>query len=272
MVKFLIKLLILVIVVVIVGFPVVIVLAWLFDITPTGIRRDTGAAVSATDNRPSIAVLPFADLSPGGDQEYFSDGIAEEILNVLVRIEGLKVASRTTSWGFKGQESLGIPFIAEKMNVRHVLEGSVRMSGNRVRVTARLVDTGTETQLWSDVYEREVDDVFRIQDDIAKNVLHNLKIELEEPLRRSRNVNPEAYALVQQASQVFQVRSENTGARQYTHRRFLSEIPQHQVDRYEQTDVLFHFRGCEIDLGGRAPEREALGAELGAAPARLQLG
>jgi tetratricopeptide (TPR) repeat protein len=89
------------------------------------------------------------------------------------------------------------------------------MSGNRVRVTARLVDTGTETQLWSDVYEREVDDVFRIQDDIAKNVLHNLKIELEEPLRRSRNVNPEAYALVQQASQVFQVRGENTGARMY---------------------------------------------------------
>ena len=72
----------------------------------------------------SIAVLPFADLSPAGDQEYFSDGIAEEILNVLVRIEDLKVASRTTSWGFKGQEALGVPQIAEKMNVRHVLEGS----------------------------------------------------------------------------------------------------------------------------------------------------
>lgn len=86
----------------------------------------------------SIAVLPFADLSPDGDQEYFSDGIAEEILNVLVRIDDLKVASRTTSWGFKGQEALGVPTIAGKMNVRHVLEGSVRKSGDTVRITAQL--------------------------------------------------------------------------------------------------------------------------------------
>jgi tetratricopeptide (TPR) repeat protein len=89
------------------------------------------------------------------------------------------------------------------------------MAGNRVRVTARLVETETETQLWSDVYEREVDDVFRIQDDIAKNVLHNLRIELEEPLRQSRNVNPESYALVQRAKEIFQVRGDNMGARMY---------------------------------------------------------
>lgn len=98
----------------------------------------------------SIAVLPFADLSPEGDQEYFSDGIAEEILNMLVRIDGLKVASRTTSWGFKGEEALGILQIAHKMNVRHVLEGSVRTSGNSVRITAQLIDAETDQYLWSE--------------------------------------------------------------------------------------------------------------------------
>jgi len=102
----------------------------------------------------SIAVLPFADLSADGDQEYFSDGIAEEILNVLVRIDGLEVASRTTSFGFKGQEALGIPFIAEKMSVRHVLEGSVRKAGDTVRITAQLIDAHSDKHLWSETYDR----------------------------------------------------------------------------------------------------------------------
>jgi TolB-like protein len=126
----------------------------------------------------SIAVLPFADLSPSGDQEYFSDGIAEEILNVLVRIEGLKVASRTTSWGFKGQEALGIPFMAEKMNVRHVLEGSVRKSGETVRITAQLIDASTDQHLWSETYDRTLtaESVFEVQDDIAKSIAEQLGI------------------------------------------------------------------------------------------------
>ena len=123
-------------------------------------------------------MLPFADLSPGGDQEYFSDGIAEEILNVLVRIEGLKVASRTTSWGFKGQEALGIPFMAEKMNVRHVLEGSVRKSGDTVRITAQLIDADTDQHLWSETYDRTLtaESVFEVQDDIAKAIVEQLGI------------------------------------------------------------------------------------------------
>jgi TolB-like protein len=125
-----------------------------------------------------FSVLPFADLSPGSDQEYFSDGIAEEILNVLVRIEDLKVASRTTSWGFKGQEALGIPFMAEKMNVRHVLEGSVRKSGDTVRITAQLIDAETDQHLWSETYDRTLtaESVFEVQDDIAKSIVEQLGI------------------------------------------------------------------------------------------------
>jgi TolB-like protein len=157
----------------------------------------------------SIAVLPFADLSPGGDQEYFSDGIAEEILNVLVRIEGLKVASRTTSWGFKGQESLGIPFIAEKMNVRHVLEGSVRKSGETVRITAQLIDADTDQHLWSETYDRTLtaESVFEVQDDIAQAIVEQLGIIMEGdavvPSHAADTTNINAYELYLEAWQLF---------------------------------------------------------------------
>jgi TolB-like protein len=149
-------------------------------IPETGVAEDPVLAESseAPIDDLSIAVLPFADLSPTGDQEYFSDGIAEEILNVLVRIEDLKVASRTTSWGFKGQEALGIPFMAEKMNVRHVLEGSVRKSGDMVRITAQLIDANTDLHLWSETYDRTLtaESVFEVQDDIAKSIVEQLGI------------------------------------------------------------------------------------------------
>ena len=157
----------------------------------------------------SIAVLPFADLSPGGDQEYFSDGIAEEILNVLVRIEGLKVASRTTSWGFKGQEALGIPFIAEKMNVRHVLEGSVRKSGETVRITAQLIDADTDQHLWSETYDRTLtaESVFEVQDDIAQAIVKQLGIIMEgdtvAPSHAADTKNINAYELYLEAWQLF---------------------------------------------------------------------
>ena len=160
-------------------------------------------------DRLSIAVLPFADLSPGGDQEYFSDGIAEEILNVLVRIEDLKVASRTTSWGFKGQEALGVPNIAEKMNVRHVLEGSVRKSGDMVRITAQLIDAATDQHLWSETYDRTLtaESLFQIQDDIAKAIVEQLGIIMETDLVTTRHTadtkDIDAYELYLEASQLF---------------------------------------------------------------------
>jgi TolB-like protein len=128
----------------------------------------------------SIAVLPFVDLSPQSDQAYFSDGIAEEILNVLVKVKALKVASRTSSFGFKGQESQGIPKIAEQLNVRHILEGSVRKSGATVRVTAQLIDADTDQHLWSETYDRELttENLFAIQDEVASAIVKQLGIAL----------------------------------------------------------------------------------------------
>ena len=145
---------------------------------PVAVAVQDEVAEIAADATPenSIAVLPFADLSAEGDQEYFSDGIAEEILNVLVRIDGLQVASRTTSFGFKGQESLGIPFIAEKMSVRHVLEGSVRKAGDTVRITAQLIDAQSDKHLWSETYDRTLsaESIFAIQDEIAGAIAEQL--------------------------------------------------------------------------------------------------
>lgn len=142
---------------------------------PAAVVIEQQAAQEATPEN-SIAVLPFADLSAEGDQEYFSDGIAEEILNVLVRIDGLEVASRTTSFGFKGQEALGIPFIAEKMSVRHVLEGSVRKAGDTVRITAQLIDAQSDKHLWSETYDRTLsaESIFEIQDEIAAAIAEQL--------------------------------------------------------------------------------------------------
>ena len=136
------------------------------------------AVAEETVEDTSIAVLPFADLSPSGDQEYFSDGIAEEILNVLVRVDNLKVASRTSAFGFKGQEALGIPTIAKRLNVRHVLEGSVRKSGEMLRITAQLIDASNDKHLWSQTYDRKLttENIFAIQDEIANEIVKQLGI------------------------------------------------------------------------------------------------
>jgi TolB-like protein len=180
-------------------------------IPESGVAEDPVLAESpetAVDDL-SIAVLPFADLSPAGDQEYFSDGIAEEILNVLVRIDGLRVASRTTSWGFKGQEALGIPFMAEKMKVRHVLEGSVRKSGSNVRITAQLIDANTDQHLWSETYDRTLtaESVFEVQDDIAKSIVEQLGIIMDADTvvasHAADTSNIDAYELYLEAWQLF---------------------------------------------------------------------
>jgi TolB-like protein len=123
---------------------------------------------------PSIAVLPFRDMSPAGDQEYLSDGIAEELLNVLARLPDLRVISRTSSFAFKGQ-ALEVPEIARRLKVAHVLEGSVRKSGNTIRVTAQLIEARSDTHLWSETWDRELTDVFAIQDEIAGSVVRSLR-------------------------------------------------------------------------------------------------
>ncbi len=147
---------------------------------------DGGVPASTEQDEPavdpaSIAVLPFADLSEAGDQAYFSDGMSEEILNALVKVKGLQVASRTSSFAFKGQESLGIGAIAETLSVRHVLEGSVRRAGSALRITAQLIDAQTDRHLWSETYDRPLtaDNVFAIQEDIATAIVAALKASLD---------------------------------------------------------------------------------------------
>jgi TolB-like protein/Tfp pilus assembly protein PilF len=162
----------------------------------------------------SIAVLPFTDLSPGADQEYFSDGMAEEILNALVRVQGLKVASRTSSFGFKGQESLGIQVIAERLAVRHVLEGSVRRAGNNLRITAQLIDARMDRHLWSDTFDRPLtaENVFAIQEEIASAIVaalvDSLGIEIADEVRLAQPTeNLTAYDMYLRARARFQARS-----------------------------------------------------------------
>lgn len=127
--------------------------------------------------QPSIAVLPFADMSPGKDNEYFSDGLAEEILNSLAKIQGLKVIARTSAFAFKGQNT-DVRRIAEALGVTNVLEGSVRRAGNRIRVTAQLITAADGSQLWSARYDRELEDVFAVQDEIAQAIASALQLRL----------------------------------------------------------------------------------------------
>jgi TolB-like protein/Tfp pilus assembly protein PilF len=126
---------------------------------------------------PSIAVLPFVNMSRDEENEYFADGLAEELLNVLSKIRGLRVASRTSAFSFKGKD-VDIPTVAQKLNVATILEGSVRKSGKRVRITAQLIQVATDSHLWSETYDRELDDIFAVQDDIAQSVVKELRATL----------------------------------------------------------------------------------------------
>jgi TolB-like protein/Tfp pilus assembly protein PilF len=126
---------------------------------------------------PSIAVLPFVNMSRDEENEYFADGLSEELLNVLTKIRGLRVASRTSAFSFKGK-GVDIPTVAQKLNVATVLEGSVRKSGKRVRITAQLIEVSSDSHLWSETYDRELDDIFAVQDDIAQSVVKELRTAL----------------------------------------------------------------------------------------------
>ena len=191
------------------GFPITAIMAWVFDIGPKGVHRtepvdeapddvtlearptktskpaSTSAPASGPESdRKSIAVLPFVNMSGDTENEYFSDGISEEILNLLVKLPKLRVASRTSSFAFKGKD-FDIPIVAEKLDVATVLEGSVRRAGSRVRITAQLIDTATDSHLWSETYDREMKDVFDIQDDIAKSIVNALEVTLTPKERRA---------------------------------------------------------------------------------------
>ncbi|MDZ7669508.1 MAG: tetratricopeptide repeat protein [Gammaproteobacteria bacterium] len=149
----------------------------------------------------SIAVLPFEDLSPQGNQDYFAEGLAEELITLLTRVPALRVAARNSAFSFRG-ENLAVEQIAERLKVAHVLTGSVQRSGNQVRVTAQLVDARAGYQLWSDVYDRTLDDIFAIQDDIAGQVMEQLRLRLLGGELSVRETDPRAYTLYLQARHV----------------------------------------------------------------------
>ena len=164
--------------------------AWVVD---TG-ASETRHAVQA--DAASIAVLPFVDMSPGKDQEYFADGMSEELLNLLAQLPKLHVIARTSSFSFKGKEA-DIATIARTLNVAHVLEGSVRKSGDTVRITVQLIRASDSTHLWSQTYDRKLNDVFKVQDEIARAVVAALQVKLlpaeRERLAAAPTVNAEAY-------------------------------------------------------------------------------
>jgi TolB-like protein len=195
-----------------VGFPIAMVLAWIFDVGPNGIERTEPAAADpqlrnryrvlyvlltvvamaglgyllyargvnpsiAAGPRDSIAVLPFVNLTGDPAKEYFSDGMSEELLNLLVEVPGLDVAARTSSFAYKGQ-NVDVRKVARDLGVASVLEGSVRQADDRVRITAQLIDAETGFHLWSDTYDRKLEDIFSVQDEIAAAIVDALKIEL----------------------------------------------------------------------------------------------
>jgi TolB-like protein/cytochrome c-type biogenesis protein CcmH/NrfG len=201
------------------GFPLACGLAWAFDVTPRGIERtppagplpavpssmppagpgaDSGPGAAPPAPAESVAILPFADMSPARDQEYFCDGIAEEIINSLCCIRDLRIASRTSSFQFK-HRSADVREIGRVLGVGAVLEGSVRKAGERVRVTAQLVSTTDGYHLWSESFDRELSDVFAIQTEIAQKLVQALRVTLSRQERqlieRRGTSNAEAYDL-----------------------------------------------------------------------------
>jgi TolB-like protein len=215
-----------------IGFPIALVISWFYEITPEGLALEKdvpeGASITRATGRRmdfiviavlaaglilfagdkwwpreplelSIAVLPFDNMSADPDQEYFSDGISEEILNLLAQIESLKVIARHSSFSFKDKD-VDIATMAEQMDVRHILEGSVRHSGDRVRITAQLIDAKDSSHLWSEAYDRDysAENLFEIQSEIARAITGRLRMTLtgdeEERLARVPTENTEAYA------------------------------------------------------------------------------
>ena len=184
---------------------VFVALIGVFFLKQSAARRFAGSTT------PSIAVLPFVDSSPGKSQEYFSDGLAEELLNELAKTPRLRVAARTSSFHFKGQDG-DLRTVGQKLNVGSVLEGSVSREGNRVRITAELVNVENGFQLWSGSYERNLDDVFAVQDEIARAVAAELKVKLLSggaPAVLPHSTNPAAYSDYLQGRYFYERRTKN---------------------------------------------------------------
>jgi TolB-like protein len=256
-----------------VGFPIALIVSWFYELTPEGIslEKDVEAAESVTHvtgrrmdfivisllcaavilfaydkwwigppPELSIAVLPFENMSADPEQEYFSDGISEELLNVLAKLPGLRVAARTSSFQFKGQHE-DIAEIAAALNVAHILEGSVRKSGNKLRITAQLIKADDGFHLWSETYDRELDDVFAVQGEIAGAISEALKVKLA--LVAGETVLPSV------------IKAANTAA----------------YDAYLQGRELIHHRNRESMEGAIQHLERSLSLDNSFAPAHAQL-
>ncbi len=162
------------------------------------VRADT--RVESFGDR-SIAVLPFVNMSSDPEQVYFSDGVAEEILNLLAKIRELRVISRSSAFVHRGD--VNIPDVAKALNVSYVLEGSVRRSGDQIRVTVQLIDARTDSHVWSDTWDRGIEDIFAVQDEVAKEVADELKVQLINQRRPQQETDPETYAMFLQAKYLF---------------------------------------------------------------------
>jgi adenylate cyclase len=233
-----------------VGFPVAMVLAWIFDVGPEGIHRTAPIAEAAPAARikqraafglavllcmaglgyllyergvgrahagephSSIAVLPFTNLSGDASKDYFSDGMSEELLNLLSRVPGLQVAARTSAFAYKGR-NVDIREVGKELGVETVLEGSVRQQGQQVRITAQLIDTETGFHLWSETYDRKLEDIFAVQDEIAQAIVDRLRVQLapeDQKLAQREKAptqNVEAYQLYLQGRAIWKRRGED---------------------------------------------------------------
>lgn len=233
-----------------VGFPIAMVLAWVFDVSPEGIQRTEPLPESAPraqvrlraaygllilagmaalgyvlyerglgrahagEPHGSIAVLPFANLSGDPARDYFSDGMSEELLNLLARVPGLQVAARTSAFAYKGR-NVDVRQVGRELGVETVLEGSVRQAGDKVRITAQLIDAETGFHLWSETYDRELKDIFLVQDEIARTIVDRLRIQLapgeQQLAQRDRppTQNMEAYQLYLQGLAIWKRRGED---------------------------------------------------------------
>jgi len=176
------------------------VLADKFWLSRHNVAEQSAAPTEPAISEKSVAVLPFVDMSEKRDQEYFSDGLSEELIDLLTKVPELRVPARTSTFYFKGKQTT-IPHIAKALGVAHILEGSVRKSGNTLRITAQLIRADNGYHLWSETYDRQLDDIFKIQDDIAGAVVKALKVSLLEGgmPKATRAANQEAYALFLQS-------------------------------------------------------------------------
>jgi len=168
--------------------------AALIEATTQAVSEQAATEEASTESDKSIAVLPFVNMSDDASNEYFSDGLSEELLNMLVKIPELRVAARTSSFSFKDKD-LKISEIAQELNVSHVLEGSVRKSGDNVRITAQLIKTDDGFHLWSETFDRTLDDIFLVQEEIAARVADALRVTLLGHSQNERWVDPQTYAL-----------------------------------------------------------------------------